>query len=251
MDVRTAVLQRLVTPGADTRFNAAYLVNPIAQQVGCRPHEVWEALWGLVGDGLIYLDTAGQGSSTDNWQWRPSKFGIQAATSGSWEPRDPEGYLRRLRRFEPAIDKGALLYVEEALRAFNARCYLATSVMLGVAAERVFNGLAEAFVAANPTTTTKLRDAMNNPRSSQYTRFEELRKALDPIRAQLPSGLADPLTLDAVADLLRITRNEAGHPSGKQIDEDTAYTHLQMGARYLQKMTELRVHFEGPAASTA
>lgn len=120
--------------------------------------------------------------------------------------------------------------------------------MLGVAAERVFNGLAEAFVAANPTTTTKLRAAINNPRSSQNTRFEELRKALDPIRSQLPSGLADPLTLDAVADLLRITRNEAGHPSGKQIDEDTAYTHMQMAARYLQKMTELRAYFEAPAA---
>lgn len=246
-----AVLQRLVTPHTDCRFNPAYLVNPIAQQVGCRPHEVWEALWGLVGDGLIYLDTAGQGSGTDNWQWRPSQIGIKAATSGGWEPRDPEGYLRRLRRFKPPIDEGSLLYVEEALRAFNARCYLATSVMLGVAAERVFNGLAEAFVAANPTTTAKLSAAINNPRSSQNTRFEELRKALDPIRAQLPSGLADPLTLDAVADLLRITRNEAGHPSGKQIDEDTAYTHMQMGARYLQKMTELRAYFEAQAAPAA
>lgn len=162
---------------------------------------MWEALWGLVGDGLVYLDTAGQGSGTDNWQWRPSQIGIKAAISGSWEPRDPEGYLRRLRRFTPPIDEGALLYVEEALRAFNARCYLATSVMLAVAAERVFNGLAEAFVAANPTTTTRLNAAINNPRASPNTRFEELRKALDPIRSQLPSGLADPLTLDAVADL--------------------------------------------------
>jgi hypothetical protein len=116
--------------------------------------------------------------------------------------------------------------------------------MLGVAAERVFDGLAEAFVIANPTTTTKLRDAVNNPRSSQNTRFQELRKALEPMRPQLPDGLADPLTLDAVADLLRITRNEAGHPTGNQIDQDTAYTHLQMGGAYLQKMTQLRAYFE-------
>lgn len=249
IDVRTAVLQRLVVARGDNRFNPAYLVNPIAQEVGCHPYLVWEALWGLVGDGLIYLDPAGQG--TDNWQWRPSQIGIKAATSGSWEPRDPEGYLRRLRRFQPPIDEGALLYVEEALRAFNARCYLATSVMLGVAAERVFNGVAAAFVSAHPTTTTKLSAALNNPSSSQNVRFKELRKALEPIRAQLPSDLADPLTLDAVADLLRITRNEAGHPSGRQIDEDTAYTHLQMGARYLQKMTELRAHFEAQAEPAA
>jgi hypothetical protein len=27
----------------------------------------------------------------------------------------------------------------------------------------------------------------------------------------------------------------AGRPTGRQIDEDTAYAHLQMGAAYLQK----------------
>lgn len=250
MDTRTAILQRLVTPQSAGRFGRPYLVSQIAVQVGCPEHEVWEALWGLVGDGLIYLDTAGQGSGTDNWQWRPSKLGIQAATSGSWEPRDPEGYLRRLRRFQPAIDQGALVYVEEALRAFNARCYLATSVMLGVAAERVFNGLAEALVAAEPTRSIKLKTAMENRRASQAGRFDELRKALEPMRSQLPEGLADTLTLDAVSDLLRITRNQAGHPSAAAVDEDTAYTHLQMGARYLQKMTELRMHLESRAAKT-
>jgi hypothetical protein len=122
--------------------------------------------------------------------------------------------------------------------------------MLGVAAERVFDAIAEAFVTASPSTTTKLQSVINDPRSSQNIRFQELRKALEPIRPQLPDGLADPLTLDAVADLLRITRNEAGQPTGRQIDEDTARTHMQMGAAYLQKMTELRAHFEAKAEAS-
>jgi hypothetical protein len=54
------------------------------------------------------------------------------------------------------------------------------------------------------------------------------------MRSQLPDDLADTLTLDAVADPLRITRNDAGHPTGREVDEDTAYTHLQMAARYLE-----------------
>ena len=37
---------------------------------------------GLVDDGLIYLDTAGQ-SGSDHWQRRPSQIGIKAATDGS------------------------------------------------------------------------------------------------------------------------------------------------------------------------
>lgn len=245
MDLRTRLLQHLVTPQADNRFGHPYLVGPMASSAGCPPHDVWEALWGLVGEGLIYLDPAGQGSGTDNWRWRPSSVGMRAATSGAWEPRDPEGYLRRLRNHSPAIDPAALSYVEEALRAFNARCYLATSVMLGVASERVVDGLARNVVEAAGGSAKKLQEALDNPRIQQYARFIELRNQLEPMRSQLPEGLADTLTLDAVADLLRITRNDAGHPTGAGVDEDTAYTHLQMAARYLQKMTVLQAHFDG------
>jgi hypothetical protein len=102
-------------------------------------------------------------------------------------------------------------------------------------------------VTANPTTTTRLREALNKPGSSQNLRFKELRKALEPIRPQLPDGLADPVTLDAVADLLRIARNEAGHPTGKAIDEGTAHTHLYMGAELLQKLTALTAYLDNKA----
>jgi len=132
------------------------LAVPVAEATGCRPHEVMEALWGLVADGLVYLDPSGQGSGTDNWQWKLSADGRAAAGGGAWEPRDPEGYLSRLRREAPGLDDLAVRYVREALRAFNARCYLACSVMLGVASEQAFRGLAEAFVAANGEQDGKL-----------------------------------------------------------------------------------------------
>jgi hypothetical protein len=63
----------------------------------------------------------------------------------------------------------------------------------------------------------------------------------------LPDGLTDTLTLDAVADLLRISRNTVGHPTGATVDEDTARIHLQMAGTYLQKMTTLRAHLEAQA----
>jgi hypothetical protein len=251
VDLRARLLKHLVTPQADTRFGESYLVGTIAGQAGCRPHEVWEALWSLVGDGLVYLDSAGQHSGTDNWLWRASSIGIQVAAGGPWEPRDPSGYLRRLRKHMPEIDAVAVRYVEEALRAFNARCYLATSVMLGVAAERVFDLLANSVVDGLGDRARKLREALENPRTAQFARFTELRKVLEPMRSELPDGLADRLTLDAVGDLLRVTRNEAGHPTGTEIDEDTANAHLQIAAGYLQKMTTLRQHFAQQSAGDA
>lgn len=244
---REAVLRHLSTPHAEHRFNRAYLVAAVLPGTGGREHEVWEALWGLVGDGLVYLDPAGQGSGTDNWQWKLSSAGIRAVTGGPWEPADPAGYLRRLRAAAPDLDPLAVRYVEEALRAFAARCYLASSVMLGVASEQAFTGLAEAFAAAQGDRAESLRKLLASPGSFYSVRFREFRKRLEPIRGGLPPELVDVLTLDAVGDLLRVTRNAAGHPTGQDIDEDTARTHLQMAAVYLRKMTDLRLHFDREA----
>jgi hypothetical protein len=201
---------------------------------------------GLVAEGLVYLDPAGQ-SGMDNWHWRLSENGLAAAGGGSWEPRDREGFLRRLRRQKPALDPRAITYLDEALRAFSARCYLSTSVMLGVAAEQVFLGLARAVVKVEPGRGERLRRSLDSPQSNQRTRFEQLRKILEPLRPSLPEGLVDQLALDSIADLLRVARNDAGHPTGVQIDEDTARAHLVIAAGLLGKMTDLRVHFENEA----
>lgn len=257
MDVRSEVLKLLASSSVDARFAQSYLPSAIRARIDCSMTQAWEVLWGMTADGLIYLDPNGQGSSTDNWRWRLSERGRAAATGGPWEPYDPEGYLTRLRRQIPDLDLVALRYVQEALGAFNAGCFLASSVMLGVASEQVFIGLANSVVTASDAvpelggSADKLKQATNNPKQSQHTRFLELRKRLEPLRPKLPDDLGDNLTMDAVADLLRVTRNDAGHPTGRDVDENTAYTHLQMAARYLEKMTALMHHFEALTANAA
>jgi hypothetical protein len=119
--------------------------------------------------------------------------------------------------------------------------------MLGVAAEQVFGRLARAYVDARGPSTEKLRKLLANDSATYYSRFVEFRRRLEPERPSLPEGLADSITLDGVADLLRVTRNAAGHPTGEFIDADTAYTHLQMAGVLLARMTALAVHFESEA----
>lgn len=200
-------------------------------------------LWGLVGDGLVYLDTAGQGSGTDNWQWRLSAEGKRVAKGGSWEPRDPDGYLDRIRREIPNLDDLVELYLTEALQSFNGRCYLATSVMLGVAAERAFLVMAKSYAASSMNGAPAIAKELAKPRSNYFALWTEFRKRVEPVRQDLPDGLADALTLDAIADLIRLTRNEVGHPTGRQVDEDTARVHLTIAPEYLRKMQQLAVHF--------
>jgi hypothetical protein len=48
----------------------------------------------------------------------------------------------------------------------------------------------------------------------------------------VPAVLAAALILDAIADLIRLTRSEVGHSTGCQIDENTARVHLTIAPVY-------------------
>jgi hypothetical protein len=135
------------------------------------------------------------------------------------------------------------MYLNEALLSFRGRCYLATSVMLGVAAERAFLTMSQAYASSSLAGAPAMESELAKPRSNYFALWTEFRKRIEPVRRGLPQGLGDPLTLDAIADLIRLTRNEAGHPTGRQIDEDTARVHLTIAPVYLRKMHQLAAHF--------
>jgi hypothetical protein len=98
----------------------------------------------------------------------------------------PDNWRFKLSATGIARDPAARVYVAESVHAFAARCYLSSSVMLGVAAERAFLGLAGALAATMAEQASKLRRELDNPRSSQRTRFDELRKELDSHRKDFP-----------------------------------------------------------------
>jgi len=50
--------------------------------------------------------------------------------------------------------------------------------------------------------------------------------------------------MDSILDLLRIYRNESGHPTGRNISREDAFINLQMFARYLEKIYKLKSFFE-------
>lgn len=153
-----------------------------------------------------------------------ASFGRRAARRQGWHlgTACPDGYLQRVRRENPDLDDLVELYLAEALQSFNAHCYLATSVVLGVAAERAFLAMADSYASSSMAGASAMAKELAKPRSNYFALWTEFRKRIEPVRQTLPGGLADALTLDAIADLIRLTRNEVGHPTGRQIDEDTA-----------------------------
>lgn len=240
---------RAVGVGRDNRFGEGYLIGRLRESTGASSTELWEVLWALLADGLLFIDRRGQ-SAPENWHWVVSRRGRAALQDEDYVPHDPEGFLTELSDRNEGMDDLVLTYAREALHAFNAQCYLASSVMVGVASERALLLLMEAFASTlEGAERQKFDEVLNHPRRGIYFKFDEFRKRLEPRKPELPEWIRDSLALhlDAVADLLRVARNDSGHPTGRHLDGGTAYVNLRMFGRYTEKLWALRSHFLKPA----
>ena len=199
----------------------------------------------MLGQGLIHIDMSQP--AHENWTWRLSSAGRAARTDAEINPDDPQGYLLRVKETVSSASETTMMYLEEAVLSYTGRRYLASAVMLGVAAEAAFLEMARSFGAWLPANESRtFLVIMDNQRQGYLAKFAEFRKRIEPRKPKLPRELADgmALTLDSVLDVLRIYRNDAGHPTGKRIDREDAFINLQMAARALQKIYALKAFFD-------
>jgi len=249
MTLQSTILRLLSQPNVDKRLGRGkhYFTQAVMNQYQPEnrpsPELVTQTLWSLVGRGLVYIDI--NQPAPENWSWRLTNAGVEAAKDDQFNPDDPKRYLLRLRSNVPDISNLVFMYAEEAVRCYMHECYLASAVMLGVASEAAFLEMAQASVGWLHTAGQKLQAIIDNPRQPYVKKFEEFRKRIEPRKSELPAELADgmSLTFDSVLDLLRISRNEAGHPTGKSVSREDQYISLQMFGRYIQKLYALKAFF--------
>lgn len=247
--LQSTILRLLAEPRVDKRlgrgdhyFTEAALNEYPVERTPSR-ELISQTLWSLVGRGLIYINI-GQ-SAPENWEWRLTDAGTAGAKDEQFNPDDPERYMARLRSNVAGMSDLVSAYADEAVRCYTNGCYLASAVMLGVASEAAFMEMAVASVAWLQSSGAALRKILDDPRQPYVRKFEEFRKRIEPRKDNLPDEFADgmSLTFDAVLDLLRIRRNDAGHPTGKPVLREDQYISLQMFARYLQRLYQFRAFF--------
>src|SRR5215470_1227584 len=97
-----------------------------------------EIFWDLFRQGVITLGLAD--ANTSGWPWfHLSRFGETAlARQNPYRFHDTSSYIAMVKSAVPDLSADAELYLEEACAAFYADCLLASTVMLGVAAEAEF-----------------------------------------------------------------------------------------------------------------
>jgi hypothetical protein len=148
-----------------------------------------------------------------------------------------------LRQRLPGADATVLAYLSESLETFARGSHIAATVMLGIAAERVFLLLCDSLVAA-------LQNGSEKARFQQILERRVMKPKLDWVNQKFQSihtpGFPDnaAIMVTTVYDLLRFQRNELGHPrdTPPAITRADAFVNLQVFPRYYDVAESAR-HF--------
>jgi len=200
-----------------------------------------EVIWGLIIQGILIpgFDDANQG-----WPFlRLTEYGRQCIEADTLLPHDPDGYLREFRKTVPNADRVVVEYLTESLQCYIHGLYRAAAVMLGGASEQAVLLLIDSCgdSIGNAVDKQNFKSEVENAPTifRKYALFE---KRLSKTRSHLPTPLKENLDslLRGVFDLIRASRNDAGHPaSGVSVGQDTVYSHLRLFVPYYERIYDL------------
>lgn len=210
-------------------------------------HDLMAAVWALVARRLVYIDYSQSASS--NWSIHPTTRGKAAAADSTLNPDNVPAYLTRVMQDIPDLTDIPQFYLGESLRAYASDCYSASTIMLGVAAEAVFYDVAAPFSAwLSGSAGQTLAAALGKPTLAYIQKFVEFQKRLSASKGHLPPALQQNLDLNinSVLELLRLVRNDVGHPTGIKIDRQSAFQYLVVFPGLAKRLYALKRHFDAP-----
>ena len=207
---------------------------------------VVETLWELIIHGML---TPTSESGSGGWPLISlTDYGKLAILQEEYTPYDPTGYFERLKKSCPDLDSIIAFYLKEALGCFRAGRHPACAVMLGVASERLFDILFDSFLQSLTSDKNPLQRTQGQMINRRYDAFK---RRVDSIKGQLPPAIRDRLEINLVSifNLIRYTRNDAGHPTQIVVERDESFANLQVFGRYCEYTYTLINYFEDNPAS--
>ena len=233
-DIGRTVLNMAVKEGLLSVAPDLAYQNPLAEKITV-------VIWELIIEGLY---TPGTGMQNPNLPYlRVTDYGRKCFEAGELTAHDPDDYLQKLKTVCTSIDDVTLLYTGESLDTFRKSNYLASTVMIGVAAESMLDRLVDAVHAALNTGQRKAKFEQDTKGKLAKRRHDEVLARLRTPASPLPTEIESVLTqhIDGIYDLIRRTRNDAGHPTGKRIGRDEAHALLLLFPTYCKTVHDLIV----------
>jgi hypothetical protein len=204
-----------------------------------------DVCWQFLCNGILAPGAAGQGQDNPELpSFHLTAFGRTYINTGEWPVYDPDSYLARIAATVGTPDQTALAYLRESLASFERGGFVASAVMLGIAAERVFLLICEATCTAlsNPTEQKKVTTLLK--RFPIKPKLEWLHREFTELQTNPPKGFPDnaSLVVTGIYDLLRTQRNDLGHPREvpPRPEPEEVYNSLQLFPRYMQAAEAVR-----------
>jgi hypothetical protein len=141
-------------------------------------------------------------------------YGRELLAARDYVPHDKVGYLQLLHDHVPAPDSTVLVYLAKSLETFLRGNFIASTVMLGVAAERVFNLVCDSLEPALASAKEREKLAALQRKRSIKGRADWVHDKLRAVQDGKPHGFPENAAIMAtgIYDMIRTQRNDLGHP---------------------------------------
>ena len=251
--VRTLVLEMLRTEKWEQFPRSAERFNNKVEFVGNASIArnnflvlVHEILWELIIQRVI---TPGSNlANPDLPFFRITDYGRKVLADGEFIPHDPSNYLEKLKEAVGTSEPVTFEYLKESLRTFNTGCYLAATMMLGIASERTFLSLCDSLLNAISSATKKKKFEKILEGVSMIAKFNFVQSEIDTLmsarKGVLPGNTRTHLL--GIFDFIRVQRNDIGHPQDDlQVPErDTVYVNLRLFPQYCKTVEAVKAYLQ-------
>ncbi|HOC93468.1 MAG TPA: hypothetical protein PKH33_14020 [bacterium] len=160
---------------------------------------------------------------------------------------DPDEYLKEIQASVSNIDPIIFEYIKESIRAFNRECTMSSAIALGVASERMIQMLYESLKNAfkEPSDKKKLQKVEDQSIFKKHSALEDMLK--EKIRLKLlPKELTEnwDVYMSSLFHLMRLYRNEFGHPTGAKVEKSVVRVFLKSFGVYLIRLYSLKEYLD-------
>jgi len=202
-----------------------------------------DAFWSLVVEGLVAPGSEKGDPGLPHFH--VTEHGRRVFAEPDYQPHDPVEYLRQLGANVPTPDPTVLAYLKESLHCYARRLMVASTMMLGIAAERVFLLVCESLLASlkDPGEQAAFQKILErNPMKPKLDWVtDKFRQIQTPRRPpDLPEDVE--IKIPGIYNLIRYQRNELGHPreAPPTVTKDDAYGYLRLFPSYYATAEKVR-----------
>ncbi len=202
--------------------------------------EVRAALWELVTRGMLFPRAL---NDEDNTFFALTRHGVEVLEATEATPYDPYNFLERVSESSPALESDTLAFLSEAVTCFLHGHDRAAAVMTGLASENEVLALIERYAQFPGDEERQSFEGRISQARNLKQKFDVLYVALYERRGTLPAGLKEvDVWLNGVFQLIRLTRNDAGHPVGSEPAREAIYASLNLFLLYARNVSALKEH---------